>query len=292
MPRIGLRLVRLARASNPYLVPLLKATRTLDQAQAELRWIKKELPREQWLSAIRRRSSLEPLSYVLGTQFFGGLELLCEKDVLIPRWETEEWTLKLIETLKDLPQDSISVLDACTGTGCIPLLIKNELPLAKVSALDWSDSALTLAKKNREKYNLDVEFIKQDVLGAGILQEKLFTLITSNPPYIPVADYEKPLALNGPEASVKLYEPRLALVGHLEFYQALVDSYVKTSDCQGLVFEVGYDDQVAETAARLPQDWTFGRYFDSSGNIRCIVAWKNGSKLECLLQMVNEPIAS
>lgn len=291
MPRINLRHVRLAKASNPHLIPLLRATRTLDQAQAELRWIKKELPREQWTSAIRRRASLEPLSYVLGTQFFGGLELLCEKEVLIPRWETEEWTMRLIDVLKDIEHDGMKILDACTGTGCIPLLIKNELPTTKVTALDWSDDALSLAKKNREKYRLDVDILKQNVLAPLSRQDRLFTLITSNPPYIPLEDYEKPLALNGPEASVKRYEPRMALVGHLEFYQALVDFFVKTPGCEGLVFEVGYDDQAAETAARLPQGWSYGRYYDSSGNIRCVVAWKEGSKMEKLRQMVNESAA-
>lgn len=292
MPRISLRLIRLAKGSNPQVIPLLKATRSLEQAQAELRWIKKELPRQQWNSAIRRRASLEPLSYVLGTQFFGGLELFCEKGVLIPRWETEEWTMKLIEILKGIDHCGMNILDACTGTGCIPLLIKSELASTKVTALDWSDHALALAKKNREKYNLDLDIIKRDVLASGLFKEKLFTLITSNPPYIPKEDYDKPLALNGPEASVKLYEPRMALVGHLEFYQALVNSFVKSPDCEALVFEVGYEDQVAETARILPCNWSYGKYFDSSGNIRCIVAWKIGSKMECLQKMVNEMAAS
>lgn len=229
---------------------------------------------------------MEPLQYILGTQPFGLLEILCEPGVLIPRWETEEWTMKLIDELKKDGCGEISVLDACTGSGCIPLLVKNEMAAARVTALDYSDVAIALAQKNKERSGLEIEILKANVLEMLQLPTNEFTLITSNPPYIPLSDYDKPLALNGPEASVRLYEPRMALVGHLEFYRALVLNYVIPLKCRGLVFELGYEDQVQETIVNLPPNWSHGRYFDLTGNLRCVIAWENGSSMELLKNLV------
>lgn len=286
MPRISARLVKQAASISSSLVHLLRPTGSLQLAQSELRWIKQELPRSQWCDAIRRRARLEPLQYILGSQPFGLLDILCEPGALIPRWETEEWTMRLVEALRS-NEDDLSILDACTGTGCIPLLIKSELPHILVSAFDSSDKALAIALKNRELIGVAVDIIKVDVLEKSALNLK-FDLVTSNPPYIPLCDYHKPLLSNGTSASVRQYEPRMALIGHLEFYTALVRNIVIPCRSQGLVFELGYEDQVEATAANLPPNWTYGRYYDLSWNLRCVVAWENRSKLECLKALVNE----
>lgn len=280
-------MARHARSISPLLVPLLRATRSVQQAQAELRWIKQELPSDQWKSAIARRAQLVPLQYILGTQPFGPLDILCEPGVLIPRWETEEWTIRLVHVLR-ATSPACSVLDVCTGTGCVSLLVKHALPDASVAAVDLSDQALSLARRNRDRHGLVVHIERMDVLSALGPGAGRFDVVVANPPYIPAQDYDKPELRNGPARSVRLYEPRMALVGHLEFYAALVLNVVVPSGSRGLVFELGYEDQVMHTAAHLPPGWAHGRYFDLVGNLRCVVAWERGSEYECLRELVNE----
>ncbi|GEQ69359.1 hypothetical protein JCM33374_g3030 [Metschnikowia sp. JCM 33374] len=270
------------------LVPLLKATGSLELAKTELRWIQKELPRSKWTHAITRRSKLEPLQYILGTQPFGPLEILCERNVLIPRWETEEWVTKTAEVLGASSMKSLSILDACTGSGCIPLLLKYLLPQAQIQAFDFSEDAISLSSRNMEHTGLQVHFWKQDLFGFKVTGElPSVDLVTSNPPYIPEEDYKKPVTLNGPEMSVRKYEPREALVGHLEFYKSLVDKMILPLKAKGLVFELGYEDQAMETAKNLPCGWSCGRYIDSANNLRCVVAWEDGSSMESLKHLVN-----
>lgn len=277
MPRISSRLVRQAAARAPQLVPLLRATRSIDQAAAEWRWIRKELPQNQWLDAIRRRAQLEPLQYILGTQPFGALDIACAPGVLIPRWETEEWVLALAETLQGAP--NLSILDACTGSGCVPLLLKHELHDADVAAFDVSAAALRLAKENRTNCGLDVALSLGNVLEKSASAQWLrANVVTANPPYIPPEDWSKPVLLSGPERSVRMYEPRLALVGDLEFYTALVENVVKPVGAQAFVFELGYEAQAVHTAGLLP-GWTCGRYNDSAGRLRCVVGWRDGPLL-------------
>lgn len=288
MPRISPKLARLARQNSPLLPPLLRATRTLESAKNELRWIQNELPQHQWSSAIARRARMEPLQYILGSQPFGSLEIGCEPGVLIPRWETEEWVHKLIDILR--PLRPLTVVDACTGTGCIPLLIKHELPKWHVSAFDVSDQALSLAKRNCLRLDVHVDVHYGDVFDKET--EKRcgeVDLITANPPYIPLEDYRKPVLLDGPEKSVRLFEPQLALVGHLEFYTALV-GLVRALNCKGFVFELGYEQQVEATAALLPKGWEMGSYYDLAGRLRCVVGWRKDSELALLRQLVQDRI--
>ena len=137
MSRISAKLIRDARRISPFLPRLLPANRTIEQASLELKWIKQELPKEDF-----------------GSQPFGGLNLKCKQGVLIPRWETEEWCNKLVETLKQTHVKQLVVLDACTGTGCIPLLIGHELNniAPKIYGLDVSGKAFDLANENLSLY--------------------------------------------------------------------------------------------------------------------------------------------
>ncbi|OBA23646.1 modification methylase HemK [Metschnikowia bicuspidata var. bicuspidata NRRL YB-4993] len=288
MPRISRKTIREAFSFSPLLPPLLKATRTVELAKLELRWIQNELPKSKWAEAIARRSKLEPLQYILGSQPFGSLEILCQQNVLIPRWETEEWVTKTAEAYEVSSKSPISILDACTGSGCIPLLLKSLIPSAQVQAFDFSDAAIQLSLRNRKHSGIEVDFWKDDLFNFQALDRlPRVDLLTSNPPYIPENDYKKPLALNGPELSVRLYEPREALVGHLEFYEALIDKLILPLLSAGLIFELGYEDQVLRTAEKLPHDWLCGRYVDLANNLRCVVAWKRGSAMSFLRLLVN-----
>lgn len=242
----------------------------------ELRWIQNELPSSQWRNAIVRRGQLEPLQYILGSQPFGPLDIKCRKNVLIPRWETEEWAMKVAEKANG---KKLSVLDVCTGSGCVALLLKHQIG-GPVAAVDLSDDAIALAEDNRESLKLDVEIQKGDVLQDNFYSthfDKPFDLVVSNPPYIPKEDYEAPVSANGTERSVKLYEPRMALVGHLEFYKALVENVVKPLQCNAFVFELGYEDQANYTKLLLQPGWETATWKDSAGNLRCIYGWRSPS---------------
>lgn len=235
---------------------------------------------------MKRRGQLEPLQYILGSQPFGPLDIKCEPGVLIPRWETEEWTSVLADTLGHLP--SLHVLDACTGTGCIPLLLKYKSPNWAVEAFDVAPEAIKVAKHNSESLGIDVGVHHHDLFSDVPKGYGIIDLVTSNPPYIPFQDFHKPVYLNGPEKSVRMYEPELALVGHLEFYKALIEKVVKPLNCSGFVFELGYEDQVEETIGFLGENWGHGRFYDSAGKLRCVLGWRTGSSLEALRTMVNE----
>lgn len=288
MPRISNRTIREAFAQSRLLPPLLKANKSVDLAKLELDWIQKELPESKWLDAIKRRSRLEPLQYILGTQPFGALEILCSRNVLIPRWETEEWVTKMADLYKSTFGSPISVLDACTGSGCIPLLLKSLIPQAHIHAFDSSDDAIELAYRNKSHSGLEVHFFKDDLFSFRAVDElPKIDLLLANPPYIPPEDYKKPLSSNGPELSVKMYEPMEALVGDLEFYDALIDNLIFQLLSKGLIFELGYEKQVLRTAEKLPHDWKCGRYIDLANNLRCVVAWKKNSSMSWLCNLIN-----
>ena len=117
--RISPRTIRQA-SKVPLLKYFLAANRTLENAKQELKWVQQELPPQKWTWAAKRRLRLVPLQYILGSQPFGELTILCKENVLIPRWETEEWVGHLLNILEKNSK-LLKVVDVCTGTGCIPL---------------------------------------------------------------------------------------------------------------------------------------------------------------------------
>ena len=125
-----------------------------------------------------------PIQYVVGRADFYGEEFAVREGVLIPRPETEElvgWALERAEAFTN-PQ----IVDICTGSGCIAISLKKNLKSATVAAIDISDEALAIARENATALQADVEFIKDDVLsGLPMLNDRLFDIIVSNPPYIP-----------------------------------------------------------------------------------------------------------
>lgn len=270
MPRISSKLLRLLYAEQPALAQLARALRNVQSARNELRWIQSELQPENWAHAVKLRLRHVPLQYILGTQPFGPLDIKCRPGVLIPRWETEEWVSLLADKLR-LHHNALSVLDACTGTGCIPLLLKSK-GAAVVHGFDVSPVAVALATENAVLAGLEVSFSRDDVMA--ISSVPVVDVVTSNPPYIPLNDYRKPYRRDGVDKSVRRYEPRLALVGDLEFYQALVHNVVIPSKCRAFVFEVGYESQAKYTASLLPAGWLWGIYRDSGGRVRCVVGWR------------------
>lgn len=302
MPRISPRLVKQALRHSPLLPPLLRANPNFEQAKLELKWIKNELPKNKWADAVRRRSRLEPLQYILGSQPFGALDILCQRNILIPRWETEEWVLKVSASIQKhhVRDEPLKILDVCTGSGCIPLLMNYELSEVynipvDIHAFDISQQAIELSNLNLKKYgnnysrsSKNVHFTEGDIFNNNDISGKAFNLVLSNPPYIPADDYNSPVSMNGVEKSVRQYEPSLAFIGENEFYEALVKNIVLKLLSQAFVFEVGYIQQVQyvnDLVRKASENWHCGMMNDGAGNVRCVVGWVKDSKMSYLKEI-------
>ncbi len=139
----------------------------------------------QYSQFLKRLCSNEPVQYIVGNAWFCDLEIQVAPGVLIPRPETEELVMGLLERIEN--KEAV-ILDACTGSGCIALALKNYLPQARILALELSDDALKIARRNSELLKLDIEFIKADLLAEIPDSIPNLDVIISNPPYIPYAD--------------------------------------------------------------------------------------------------------
>lgn len=301
MPRINGKIVRQAKGLSALLPPLLPANRDINRALLELKWIKEELPKYQWVSGVNRRLKLEPLQYILGSQPFGDLNIKCRKGVLIPRWETEEWCTKLGNLLQREKFGGYVIVDACTGSGCIPLLLTHKLASfnlhANVCGFDVSREAITLAQENlisNERSYLEgsrkVLFQVGDIADPNVifkLPVSKIDLITANPPYIPLDDFQKSVLHSGVEKSVRRYEPQLALIGDITPYEQLLDNLVIPSGAQGFVFEVGYYKQVEIVRNLLDSNWAVGYMRDSTNRVRCVVGWKLHTDFKILERLCN-----
>lgn len=158
---------------------------------------------------IPRLKRKEPIQYILGYTYFYGLKINVNYNVLIPRNETEE----LVEWLLDNHQEeSLTLLDIGSGSGCIALAIKRHRPNWKVISIDISNEALEVAKNNAISLNLDVDFRNSNLLE-NVSED--IDIVISNPPYIAKDDEFVDDATN-------TYEPHLALYAEdkgLEFYK-------------------------------------------------------------------------
>lgn len=163
----------------------------------------------------------QPVQYVLHEAWFYGMKLYVDEHVLIPRPETEElveWMLKDAETNKQ----PINILDIGTGSGCIPIALKKNMPAAEVWAVDINNEALLVAQRNADTQQTSITFQQADILNKpypSVLPT--FDVIVSNPPYIPLSDK------TAMHPNVLQHEPHLALFvaneDPLLFYNAIVD---------------------------------------------------------------------
>ena len=161
------------------------------------------------MQATMKRAKRYPLQYIVGHQEFMGLDFKVNESVLIPRQDTEI----LVEYLLDKCRGK-SVLDMCTGSGCIAISLCKLASSAKVTAVDISKDALEVAKENAKNNDADVEFVQSDLFEN--IHNKCFDVIVSNPPYIPgevvktlmpeVRDYEPNLALEASDAGLYFYK--------------------------------------------------------------------------------------
>lgn len=195
---------------------------------------------EQWKAALARLLQHEPLQYVLNEAWFYGLKFYVDKNVLIPRPETEELVDWIIENHSQ--SGALQILDIGTGSGCIPISLKKTLPGAQVHAIDISKEALTVANQNALALHADIDFSILDFLDTGSTKDlPVYDIIVSNPPYIPqlhardmdnnVLRYEPATALFVPDNDPIVFYKAIALFGkeHLNpegsIYLELYDVY-------------------------------------------------------------------
>lgn len=170
-------------------------------------------------SLVERRRRLEPVAYLTGRKAFWSFTLEVNPAVLIPRPDTEVLVEEALEVCRLEAWRAPRILDIGTGSGAIALALASELPAARVAAVDISEAALVLARKNAKALGLDrrIRFLAGNLLQP--VQDETFDIIVSNPPYIGAEEYEKL------PAGVKDFEPRQALWAGktgVEFYEKLI----------------------------------------------------------------------
>lgn len=181
---------------------------------------------------LKARSRRMPLQHILGVQQFMGLDFFVTPDVLCPRQDTE---VLVEETLKYIKPGN-SILDMCTGSGCIILSLLHYTKDCKGTGADLSESALSVAIKNGKKLGMECTFLQSDLFEN--IDDK-YDVIVSNPPYIATKEIETLM----PE--VRDWEPRMALDGMedgLFFYRKIVGASADYLNAGGwLLLEIGYD---------------------------------------------------
>lgn len=182
--------------------------------------------------AIKRLNNGEPVQYIVGNVDFYGNKIIVTKNVLIPRFETEELVSRTIAYVKKYFNSKIDIVDIGTGSGCISITLKNEID-CDIDAVDISDEALNIAKSNAKLNNTDINFYLGNIFEP---LDRKYDLIISNPPYISYD--EKIMDL------VKNNEPHTALYADdngLYFYKKILSkasNYLKTKSI--IAFEIGY----------------------------------------------------
>jgi len=213
---------------------------------------------ERFRRMIDRRARREPVQYIVGEVEFLGRRFKVDRDVLIPRPETELLVEEAIDSLEKEDRDGgergITVLDLCTGSGCIAVSIAREIPYSRVYAVDISEGALEVARENAERHGVGdrIIFLPGD-LFEGIEHlglEGEIDLVISNPPYVSKKDIETL------QPEVKEYEPLQALYGGedgLDFYRKIIEESPFYLAHDGfLILEIGYDQ--SDNVVRLLEE--------------------------------------
>ncbi len=189
---------------------------------------------EKWNTILADLQQEKPIQYITGEAWFYGLQFEVNENTLIPRPETEELVEWIIESQKSKFQSQkLEILDIGTGTGCIPISLKLNLPQANVSAIDVSEQALDVAKRNAASNKVEINFILANILEVKDLNQH-FDIIVSNPPYVRNLEKEEI------KKNVLEYEPHLALfvedTDALLFYRKIAQLALKNLTPNGLLF--------------------------------------------------------
>ena len=257
---------------------LTSGEQTIDQS---------DLLRFHW--ALEDLKQYRPIQHIVGIMEFCGCRIAVSPDVLIPRPETEEivsWTISQLP----IPDPQLTILDLCTGSGCIAIALKKAFPQAKVAAVDISDRALEVARQNARNNGVEVRFVEGDLLSADFnfqlpgvpsARPTTFNLIVSNPPY--VRESERAAM----QRNVLDYDPALALFvpddDPLRFYAAIADIAKGHLSADGLLV-VEINEALADESCALfrAQGFATTLHTDFRGRHRWIAAKRQDSALKPL----------
>jgi len=245
----------------------LSKTQRVAKRQTEL--LHTEL--EQLKKDLNRLKLHEPVQYVMNKTWFYGMELYVDKNVLIPRPETEELVQWIINDIKTSGKDvftrrsmeadettQLKILDVGTGSGCIALALKGAMPKAEVWGCDVSEEALNVARRNGSALNIRVDFQGVNFLDDG-QQKHLPTvdIIVSNPPYVPLKDREHM------QSNVVDHEPYTALFvpddDPLIFYKALAEFAKKRLYAGGSIY-MEIHEALANDVAKLFNSYGYSNF--------------------------------
>lgn len=182
-------------------------------------------------SIVKRLLANEPIQHIIGEVEFYGLPFKVNSNVLVPRPETEELVDLILQETQNKP---LRILDIGTGTGCIPICLKNNLPNSTVTAIDVSTEALEVAKNNAILNKVDITFLEKDILTADLSEIPQQDIIISNPPYVLESD-KKQMSKN-----VLDFDPHLALfvddTTPLLFYKRITELAKNKLNPNGMLF--------------------------------------------------------
>ena len=156
---------------------------------------------------VKRRATGEPVAYIVGYREFYSLRFQVDKNVLIPRPETEHAVVSALEASKSIAAQPIRILDVGTGSGCIAITLAKHIEDCQIAATDISEAALNVARENAELHQVSdrVRFLLGDLFAALPQGSGPVNLIVSNPPYIGTSEIETV------DRQVKDHEPEMAL---------------------------------------------------------------------------------
>lgn len=218
---------------------------------------------------VKRRASYEPLQYITGTAQFMDATISVTPDVLIPRIETEQLVDLLLEQFNDKKKENLNLLDIGTGSGCIPIAIKQKNPEWHCAGFDLSENAVKQAQKNAELNDVEVEFFRGNIVELDALPDtyrKSWDIIISNPPYI--TEKEK-IEMH---EQVTEHEPSLALFH--EKPMTLYSSIISFAASHNAALYLECNDKTAENVLQLSRDqFPNSRLFkDLDNNPRFVVS--------------------
>jgi release factor glutamine methyltransferase len=242
-----------------------------------LAMMRDELAGEVWTqfqAAVQKHADGEPIQYIIGSEEFYGRRFEVNEHVLIPRPETEELVYGTLKRLDKLfpAVDHVELVDVGTGSGAISVTLKLEKPGLQVKAIDLSEDALGVARKNASQLGAEIEFIHGDLLQPLILPGKKVDAVISNPPYIPIADQEWMSDI------VTEHEPHMALFAGedgLDLYRRFMDELplvLKEKALVGFEIGAGQGDAVAALLKNTFPKANVEIVFDINGKDRMVFA--------------------
>ena len=205
-----------------------------------------ENEKDEIFSIVSRLKKMEPLQYILGETEFYSLPMKVNRDVLIPRPETEELVDIIIKKvlhknslsqIHDTNRPTLRILDIGTGSGCIAIALAKHIPNAVVTAIDLSEAALQTAKDNALLNNVNIRFIRANILNVSMTTELItgdFDIIAGNPPYVTIKEKDM---MN---ENVLNYEPHNALFvpddNPLLFFDAIANFALRKLTSGGMIY--------------------------------------------------------